>query len=109
MPRKSRGKRAIQCPAWYLVYIMIGRCGPTVGHAFILNNSGTQGGAVPTPEQLVAALPTGKAHAIHAKQLEPALGIEPGGVNSDKTREFVRRATIEHDLPIGGGLELFDK
>lgn len=54
-----------------------------------------------TLQQIIFALPVGKANATNVPTFERAVGNQPSGTNNDQTRREVKEAIISNEIPIG--------
>ena len=62
-------------------------------------------------QQIISNLPVGKPNAVSASNLEQMIGNQPIGTNNDKTRDEIRKAILDNEIPIGscvGGYYLID-
>ena len=54
-----------------------------------------------TLQQIIAALPIGKANAMKVPVFEQAIGNQARGTNDDQTRREVKSAIYDNEIPIG--------
>jgi len=54
-----------------------------------------------TLQQIIAALPVGKANAIKVPDFERRIGNQARGTNNDQTRGEVTNAILSYEIPIG--------
>ncbi len=54
-----------------------------------------------TLQQIIAALPVGKANAMRVSDFEQVIGNQPSGTNNDQTRREVKSAIYDNDIPVG--------
>jgi hypothetical protein len=52
-------------------------------------------------QSLIDLLQDGETKAIHANEVEETLGIPPGTPNQTNTRNLVKKAVVDFNLPIG--------
>ena len=54
-----------------------------------------------TLQQIITALPVGKANAMKVPDFEQAIGNQPSGTNNDQTRREVKSAIYDNEIPVG--------
>lgn len=72
-----------------------------MGLCEIWTMSQIKGVTMATSQQIIANLPIGKANAIKVSDLEVVIGNQIVGTNNDETRNDVRNAIFNDEIPIG--------